>query len=218
MPQVLYEDKNIIVVNKPLGMLSEDGNGRESLVSVVCDYMNGEPVYILHRLDCGVGGAVAFAKNKKVAAEMSSVMANHGFYKEYLAVLPYAPSSKQGELCDMLFKDSSKNKVFVVKSMRKGAKEAKLKYETIKSSPSGHALVRVMPYTGRTHQIRVQFASRKLPILGDGKYGSRIKCGIALFCHRLKFEYPSGKVIDVSVNPPSVFPFSEFYYVDMLIN
>ena len=88
--------------------------------------------------------------------------------------------------------------------------DPKLKYETIKSSPSGHTLVRVMPYTGRTHQIRVQFASRKLPLLGDGKYGSRVKCNIALFCQRVKFEYPAGNIIDVSADMPSVFPFSEF--------
>ena len=210
MPKILYEDKNIIVVNKPSGMLSEDGNGAENLTSWVSDYMHKEAVYLLHRLDFGVGGAVAFAKNKKAAAQVSLAMANHEFYKEYLAVLPSSPKNESGELCDILFKDSPKNKVFVVKRMRKGAKEAKLRYEIVEKSSSGHTLIRVMPYTGRTHQIRVQFASRKLPLLGDGKYGSRVKCNIALFCQRVKFEYPVGNIIDVSADMPSVFPFSEF--------
>ena len=112
----------------------------------------------------------------------------------------------------MLFKDSRKNKTFVVKRERKGVKEAVLRYEVVSES-NKHALVKVFLETGRSHQIRVQFASRKTPLTGDGKYGSRDnRCSVALWSHSLKFVHPfTKKEVCVSSLPDSeTYPWNEF--------
>ena len=119
---------------------------------------------------------------------------------------------------DFLFKDSRARKVYPVKTGRKGAKEALLDYTLLAAADAGQpdaslpvSLCRVLLHTGRTHQIRVQFASRKHPLLGDGKYGSRVKCPIALQCARIAFFHPAtGKRMEFCAEMPAHYPWSCF--------
>ena len=125
------------------------------------------------------------------------------------------PEEPEGIFEDLLFKDSSKNKSFVVKRERKGVKKASLSYRVLASSEvNGEeiSLVLAKLHTGRTHQVRVQFASRKMPLLGDGKYGSRDNhCETALWCERLTFVNPfTKKTVEAVSLPPKEYPWNEF--------
>lgn len=190
--RVLYSDDYIVVCIKPTGMLSQaDSNGEKSMITELSD-MFGCEIFPLHRLDKGVSGIMVYAKTKFAASVLSRDIAEHDFKKEYLAVVSGLPDEK-GEMVDLLFKDSRKNKSFIVKSMRKGVKSAKLEYERMKTDGQ-KSLVRVLLHTGRTHQIRVQFASRKMPLLGDKKYGGDASYNnIALLSYRLTFKHPKTK-------------------------
>ncbi len=187
--KILYSDNDIAVIIKPVGILSQsDSSGGESVISELGKLFGCE-IYPLHRLDKGVGGVMVYAKNKSAAAKLSKDISEHRFNKTYLAAVKGVPD-ESGEMCDLLFKDSRKNKSYVVNRLRKGVKEAKLSYELIKTE-GGKALVRVSLYTGRTHQIRVQFASRKMPLLGDKKYGAADDfTDIALMSYRITFNHP----------------------------
>lgn len=158
--EILYSDKNIIVCIKPVGMDSEHE---------VPAALGGE-CHAVHRLDKNVGGVMVYARSKKAAADLSRAIQNSTFIKEYVAMVHGTPP-QQGDWQDLLFKDSSKNKVFVVKKERKGVKKARLEFTRL--SEGDYSLVRVRLHTGRSHQIRVQFASRGYPLLGDHKYGAR---------------------------------------------
>ena len=188
---VLFEDNNIISAIKPAGVLSQAGNTAD-MISLLGEG-RGE-IYPLHRLDKNVGGVMVFAKNKQAAAKMSQLISENRMSKSYYAVLCGKPEEDCAVLEDLLFKDSSKNKSFVVKRMRKGVKKASLEYKTVESvqTDSGFlTLVKVKLHTGRTHQIRVQFSSRKLPLLGDGRYGGKSdKCDIALWSAEISFISP----------------------------
>ena len=190
--KILYSDDYIVVCIKPVGVLSqEDSNGGKSMITELSALYSCE-IYPLHRLDKGVSGVMVYAKNKFAASELSRDIAEHRFKKEYLAVVNGTPD-QSGEMVDLLFKDSRKNKSFVVKSMRKGVKEARLSYWCLKTS-GDKSVVRVLLHTGRTHQIRVQFASRKMPLLGDKKYGGDVNYNdIALLSYRLTFAHPKTK-------------------------
>ncbi len=190
--KILYSDDYIVVCIKPVGVLSQtDSNGGESMITIL-SALYGCEIFPLHRLDKGVSGVMVYAKNKYAAAELSRDIAEHRFKKEYLAVVKGEPD-ESGEMVDLLFKDSRKNKSFVVDRMRKGVKSAKLEYERIKTNTE-KSLVRVLLHTGRTHQIRVQFASRKMPLLGDKKYGGdNVYSNIALLSYRLTFNHPKTK-------------------------
>ena len=170
--QILFEDDSLIVCVKPVGVLSQEAPDRPNMVAFLREG-TGSEVFPVHRLDREVGGVMVFAKTKAAAASLSAQIAAHTFQKIYLARVHGVPEPPQGSWEDLLFKDSAKNKVFVVKRERKGVKKAKLDYEVLSVDECGNALVRVELFTGRTHQIRVQFASRKHPLLGDGKYGAR---------------------------------------------
>lgn len=192
MLDILYEDKYIIAIKKAPGMLSEDAPSDDSIPHLLKEE-KGVTAHTLHRLDKPVGGVIIYAKDNKAAAAFSRLIAENGLEKKYLAVTDGIPQEKAGRMQDLLFKDSRKNKTFVVNRMRKGVKEASLRYETL-AADDKHALVRVTLETGRSHQIRAQFASRKTPLCGDGKYGSRDnKCGIALFSHSIAFTHPFTK-------------------------
>lgn len=190
--KILYSDDYIVVCIKPVGILSqEDSNGGKSMITELSALYSCE-IYPLHRLDKGVSGVMVYAKNKFAASELSRDIAEHRFKKEYLAVVNGTPD-ESGEMVDLLFKDSRKNKSFVVKSMRKGVKEARLSYWCLKTNEN-KSVVRVLLHTGRTHQIRVQFASRKMPLLGDKKYGGDVNYNdIALLSYRLTFAHPKTK-------------------------
>lgn len=162
--EILYSDKNIIVCIKPVGYDSQI-----QLPTQLQEIFEGE-IFTVHRLDLNVGGVMVYARNKQSAAYLSKIIQEGKMIKEYVAKVHNIPP-KVGVLEDFLFKDSHKNKVFVVKKMRKGVKQAKLEYEVLKEGIT--SLVHIRLYTGRSHQIRVQFASRGYPLVGDHKYGSK---------------------------------------------
>ena len=211
MINILFEDEHIIICEKEVGMLSEDSDSPESLPVILSKQTNGE-IYTLHRLDKPVGGAIMYAKTKKSAAAFSALISDNKLTKKYLAVTEGLLNEKSGEMRDLLFKDSRKNKTFVVSRMRKGVKEAVLRYCVIEEN-NNQSLVEIELETGRSHQIRVQFASRKAPLAGDGKYGSRNnKCSVALWSHSLSFVHPFTKQeICINSDPDfTVYPWSEF--------
>ena len=212
MIEMLYEDPQLAVCVKPVGVLSQC-DGEEDMAALLRKQLGGE-IFPLHRLDRNVGGVMAFARTAGTAAALSAQIQNGGFVKRYLAVVGGVPKPLAGEMSDLLFKDSRSGRSYVVNRPRKGTKEARLAYSTI-AGTDGKSLVLVRLFTGRTHQIRVQFASRRMPLLGDGKYGSRDKsCDIALWSHRLTFTHPtSGEELsfcslpDISDYPWNIFDF-----------
>jgi 23S rRNA pseudouridine1911/1915/1917 synthase len=182
MNDVLFEDNDIIVCVKPVGKDSE-GFAKE----IGC--------FPVHRLDKPVGGVMVFAKTKKAAAVLSDAVAKGQVSKKYIAVVCGDLQESGGVLKDFLYHDVRANKTFVVKKERKGVKEAVLKYEKLGSASYKEVVINLVDIeliTGRSHQIRVQFGSRKNPLWGDGKYGSRINGEIALFSHCLEFCHPIG--------------------------
>lgn len=176
--EILHVDNNIILCIKPVGLDSEKDMPEE-----LKKQFPGE-IYTLHRLDLNVGGVMVYARNKKSAAEFSRLIQNGEMVKEYIAqVNGNVPENGVWE--DLLWKDSKKNKVFVVNRERKGVKKAKLEFEKLNENQ-----VRIRLYTGRSHQIRVQFASRGYPLAGDHKYGARDEHKTPkLWSFRLTFPY-----------------------------
>lgn len=170
MIEILGQTPAFTVCIKPVGTASQ-GEDPESLPQLLKQQL-GTAVYPVHRLDQAVGGVMVFAKTPQAAAKLNREIAENRLQKEYLAVISGAPEEDCGELRDLLFHDRFKNKTYVVSRARKGVKEASLSYRVL-ASREGQSLVHVRLHTGRTHQIRVQFASRGWPLLGDGKYGSR---------------------------------------------
>lgn len=192
--EILYEDSSVIVVIKPQGILSQsDKNGGESMVARLSEH-TGRGIFPVHRLDKETGGVMVYAKTQKAAATLSRDMSEHRFYKEYLALVHGVPVENSGTFCDLLFHDRAKNKSFVVKRERKGVKKAELYYEVLETKEKDgekYSLLRVVLHTGRTHQIRVQFAHRKMPLSGDRKYGAKDgEKNLGLWAARLKFFHP----------------------------
>ena len=168
-PQILYKDRALAVAVKPAGVLSESPGMPEMLRDSL-----GGSFYCVHRLDAAVGGVMVYARTGQAAAKLSDAMARKRFTKEYLAVVQGRPEQDRAVLRDLLFHDKSVNKTYVVDRMRRGVKEAELEY-TVMCSKGELSLLRIRLHTGRSHQIRVQFASRALPLLGDARYGSRFR-------------------------------------------
>ena len=194
---IIFEDNDIIVCIKPVGILSQkDASGKVNMIDLLENLCDCE-VYPLHRLDREVGGIMVFAKTKYAAAKLSADITNHNFKKEYIAYVHSKPKTQTGEMRDFLFKDSSKNKSYVVRCERKGVKMALLEYtllETFEIEGEIYSKVRVLLHTGRTHQIRVQFASRKMPLAGDRKYGARDSFKqIGLWSYKITFTHPTNK-------------------------
>ena len=217
--KVLYEDKYIVVCLKPVGVLSEESGNRQSMPLLLKQYFaeknEKNDIYTLHRLDKNVGGVMVFARNPKSASILAGNIASRDFEKEYLAVVYGKPEAENGTLSDLLLHDASHNKTYVVDRMRKGVREASLDYELIgsrKYEDKELSLVRVSLHTGRTHQIRVQFASRKMPLVGDGRYGSADGGDVpALWACRIAFVHPkTHEHMEFSFDPPGVFPFELF--------
>lgn len=201
--KILFEDENIIVSVKPIGISSEEG-----MVKALSE-ITGCKIYTLHRLDTAVGGVMVYAKTKSAAAFLSKEIAEKRFEKKYLAVVSGCPEENAGEMCDLLFKDSRKNKSFVVDRERKGVKKARLTYEVLQKNEQ-KSLVKITLDTGRSHQIRVQFSHRGMALSGDGKYGSRYKGNIGLFSHSLTFTHPTTKEQMTFKETPDHPPFTEF--------
>ena len=194
MIRILYKDDMLAVAVKPAGVLSQpDRTGEDSMVTLLKAQL-GREVFPVHRLDRAVGGLMIFAMTRQAAGKLSALVTSDAFEKEYTAVVHGAPAEEKGELLDWLFHDSRRNLTSVVPSSQKDAKEARLAYTLLAKDMEGeYSLVRIRLYTGRTHQIRVQFASRSMPIAGDGKYGARDRMGLALWSSRLSFRHPVRK-------------------------
>ena len=184
----------LAVAVKPAGVLSQpDRTGEDSMVTLLKNAL-GREVFPVHRLDRAVGGLMVFAMSKSAAGKLSALVGSEAFEKEYLAVIHGAPSEEKGELSDYLFHDSRRNLTSVVGAEHKDAKAARLAYTLLARDMEWEfSLVRVRLYTGRTHQIRVQFSSREMPLVGDGQYGARDRMGLALWSARLTFRHPARK-------------------------
>ena len=178
--EILFSDSNIAVCVKPAGLDSE-----HQVPQALQEILGGE-LFPVHRLDKNVGGVMVFARNQKTAAALSRAIQEGTMVKEYYALVHGTPE-QSGDWTDLLFKDSRKNKVFVVKKKRAGVKEARLTYEALDSMDP--CRVRIRLYTGRSHQIRVQFASRGFPLVGDHKYGAK-DTEKAPFLYSCKLSFP----------------------------
>lgn len=182
---------------KPAGIPSEGPGGMTERL----ERQLGGRIFPVHRLDQAAAGLMVFATTAPAAAALSRAVREGRMEKEYFALVSGVPAEKAGRMADLLFHDARSNRVFPVRSRRKGVREAALTYQTVESR-DGVTLVRVTLETGRTHQIRVQFASRGMPLLGDGKYGSRSKGPLALWSCRLAFPRPDGKGTEQVFLPP----------------
>ena len=192
--EILYEDHDITVAVKPPDLVSEQTPQKNGFADRLAERNPDGYIGVVHRLDRGVGGIMVYARTPLAAAKLSASVQAHAFQKEYLALVHGEPEVPCATLTDLLFHDRNRNKTFVVDRERKGVKQAILDYEIlgcVESPEYGrYSLVKVRLHTGRTHQIRVQFAHRGHPLLGDGKYGAHDRCPIGLFCYRLTFPHP----------------------------
>ena len=178
---ILYSDKQIVVCIKPVGLDSE-----KDVPEALKEQLGGE-IFPIHRLDQNVGGVMVFARTKQSAASLSKAVQEGSMVKEYVAMVHGTPP-ESGDWEDLLWKDSKRNKVFVVKRQRAGVKKARLEFT--RQTAGEESLVRIRLHTGRSHQIRVQFASRGFPLVGDHKYGSRDeKTAPMLFSCRITFPF-----------------------------
>ncbi len=204
--EILYDDNCISVCVKDPGVLSEAGGMPELLKART----GAGDIFCVHRLDRAVGGVMVYAKTAGAAAELSASVSDRRFSKEYLAVAE-GEVAESGTYRDLLFHDVRKNKTFVVDRVRKGVKEAVLDFIRI-GYESGLSLVYITLRTGRSHQIRVQFASRKTPLAGDGKYGAfRREPPLALWSYSLSFPHPAtGKTMSFRHSPPPISPWNIF--------
>lgn len=190
---IIFSDSHIVVCIKPAGVLSQSSVlGEKNMVTMLEEYF-GCKIYPIHRLDREVSGVMLYAKTAMAAAKLSEDVSKRAIKKEYIALIHGVPSEDKGVMEDLLFKDSKANKSYVVKRERKGVKKASLEYEILKSSGQ-LATVKILLHTGRTHQIRVQFASRKMSLVGDRKYGASDEFKqIGLWSYSLTFEHPITK-------------------------
>ena len=213
--EIIYDDSFFTLCVKPPDVLSQQDNKGSLNMPELLEEQLKTPYKAVHRLDYGVGGIMVYAKNDICASNLSEQIRNHTFEKEYLAVVCGTPAEKEGVLQDLLFKDSTKNKTFVVDKLRKGVKKASLEYKVLdtKETEKGIlSLVWIKLHTGRTHQIRVQFSSRQLSLYGDGKYGNKNNSKfIALWSHKLTFKHPKTKgEVCYSSFPEACFPWNIF--------
>ncbi|MBQ4251904.1 MAG: RluA family pseudouridine synthase [Erysipelotrichaceae bacterium] len=200
MIEIVYESPQAAIVIKPSGLGSEE----KGLVTVLRDQL-GCDIFPVHRLDQPVGGLMIYGKSPQAAEKLK----NDLLAKEYLAIVPDHLAKDEDTLEDLLFHDRTRNKTFVVSRQRNGVKKAVLHYRVLERKP-GVALLRIALQTGRTHQIRVQFASRRMPLLGDGKYGSKLNTPIALWSCHLRFRDPSdGLIREFTRMPPAVPPWNQ---------
>lgn len=209
--ELLYVDEDILVCIKPARVLSTDEPGG---VPDLCREALGEPdadVRTVHRLDRVVSGLMVLARNANAASELSRQIRENEFEKEYLAVVHGAPPEESGTLRDLLGRDKARKMTFVAKEIAKGVQEAVLDYRLIHTTGE-MSQVRIRLHTGRTHQIRVQFASRGMPLVGERKYSElNDPCEIALWSYRLGFTHPRTRErMEFIQEPPKVYPWTAF--------
>ena len=208
--ELLYLDKDIVVCIKPPRVLSTDEPG--GLPDLVREAL-GDPkadVRTVHRLDRVVSGVMVLARNHAAASELSRQIREDQFQKEYLAVVHGKPAEEQGTLRDLLGRDKARKMTFVAAEMAKGVQEAILHYQLL-STNGELSKVRIQLETGRTHQIRVQFSSRGMPLVGERKYCELDDpCEIALWSYRIAFTHPTtGQLMEFIHNPPEIYPWTE---------
>ncbi len=204
--KILYLDEDIVVCEKPPRVLSTDEPG--GLPELLRQELGGE-IRTVHRLDRVVGGLMVLARNAQSASELSRQIRENEFSKTYLAVLHGCPDSDAGTLRDLLFRDKARRMTMVVTQPGKGVQEAVLTYQTINKTEK-LTRVEIQLITGRTHQIRAQFSSRNLPLVGDRKYSLlQDDCEIALWSHQIGFTHPkTGKQMTFTLTPPEVYPWT----------
>lgn len=207
---ILYMDDDLIVCIKPARVLSTDEPG--GLPDLLRRHL-GDPnadIRTVHRLDRVVSGVMVLARNPRAASELSRQIREDVFHKEYLAVLHGHPAEENGTLTDLLVRDKARKMTMVTQTPGKGVQEAILDYGLLGSN-SEFSLVRVLLRTGRTHQIRVQFSSRGLPLVGERKYAVQDDpCEIALWSREIGFHHPkTGEWMIFSKEPPEIFPWTE---------
>ena len=208
--ELIYVDDDILVCLKPARVLSTDEPGgvpdlaREALGDPSAD------VRTVHRLDRVVAGLMVMARNAKAASELSRQIREDEFEKEYLAVVHGCPESECATLRDLLGRDKARKMTYVATEPAKGVQEAVLDYAVL-GSADNMTRVRIRLHTGRTHQIRVQFASRGMPLVGERKYSTLDDpCEIALWSHRIGFTHPrTGEKMEFSHQPPEIYPWTE---------
>ena len=202
----MYNDERLVVAVKPYGALSEKDEKKPNMPAMLREALGCDEIYPVHRLDRTTQGLMVYAKTPEAAKRLSEMSQRGELKKVYLAVIQSEPEEPSGELCDLLFYDRRANKSYVVKRGRKGVKEARLSYETLGvSEHDGNkiSLLRIVLQTGRTHQIRAQFASRRTPLAGDRRYGSIIPCENIMLCSaELGFTHPfTGEELDFEFTP-----------------
>ena len=206
--RIVYEDRALVVCLKPAGVLSTDEPG--GVPELLRGQLGETDIRTVHRLDRVVGGLMVLAKGAETASELSRQIREGSFDKRYLAVV-HGEAEDSGMLRDLLLRDKAERKTYVVDAPGKNVQEAELRYETLARS-EGLSLVKIELITGRTHQIRCQFSSRGLPLVGDRKYSMLDDgCEIALWSQELAFRHPAdGRPLRFSAPPPAQWPWTLF--------
>ncbi|MBR5021703.1 MAG: RluA family pseudouridine synthase [Oscillospiraceae bacterium] len=206
--ELIYQDKDIVVCVKPARVLSTDEPG--GMPELVRQALGIKDVRTVHRLDRVVSGLMVMALSAKAASELSRQIREDQFEKEYLAVVHGTPEQDEGRLQDLLLRDKARKMTLVTQEPGKGVQPASLRYRVLNRA-NGMSRVRVALETGRTHQIRVQFASRGMPLVGERKYSTLADdCEIALWSYRLAFTHPNtGKPMEFTLEPPQVYPWTD---------
>ncbi len=204
---ILYEDAQIVVAVKPARVLSTDEPG--GMPELLRQALGTQDFRTVHRLDRVVSGLMVLARTPAAASELSRQIRENAFQKEYLAVIHGCPEESEGTLRDLLLRDKARKMTFVTDTPQKGALEACLHYRLLHTT-GAMSRVRIRLETGRTHQIRVQFSSRGLPLLGERKYAVlEDPCEIALWSYRLAFCHPgTGQPMEFSLEPPREYPWT----------
>ena len=204
--EIVYQDQDLVVCIKPARVLSTDEPG--GLPELLRQELGTQDIRTVHRLDRVVSGLMVLARNSAAASELSRQIREDEFEKEYLAVV-HGNTEDQGTLVDLLGRDKARRMTYVAQELGKGIQEAILHYTTLGRS-SDMSRVRIRLVTGRTHQIRVQFASRGWPLVGERKYNEgNDPCEIALWSYRLAFCHPTtGEMMEFIQEPPDVYPWN----------
>ncbi len=207
--EFLYRDDSLCVCLKPAGVLSTDEPG--GMPSLVREALGGGCVRTVPRLDRVGGGLMVLARSPEAASALSAQIREQSFHKAYLAVVHGAPEADCGTFTDLLLRDKFERKTYVVDAPAKGVQEAILDYRVL-GHVEGRSLVRITLRTGRTHQIRAQFSSRGLPLVGDRKYSTLDDgCDIALWSCMLSFTHPEdGRPMTFTCPPPDRWPWTDF--------
>ena len=206
--EIVYQDEDIVVCVKPPRVLSTDEPG--GMPELVRQALGTEDIRTVHRLDRVVSGLMVLARNARAASELSRQIREDQFQKEYLAVIHGVPQEDTGVFRDLLLRDKARKMTMVATEQGKGVQEAILTYQVLNNT-GDLSRVRIGLQTGRTHQIRVQFASRGLPLVGERKYSTlEDPCEIALWSYRLAFIHPkTGEPMEFTLEPPGIYPWTD---------